>query len=66
MNTEQFKGRKAKVKSTGYEGVIANVTARSGGQVRSYRFIIDDINGRPVEYMPHEIEIESPIVTPTD
>lgn len=64
MNSEQFKGRKAIVKSTGQEGIISDVTTRfNSDKILTARFIIEDSNGRPIEYMPHEVEILTSIVS---
>lgn len=58
MNFEHLKGKQATVKSTGQVGVIKDVSVRFNGQrIRTARYIIDDVNGIPIEYMPHEVEL---------
>lgn len=58
MNTEQFKGKAVIIKSTGQEGVISNVTTKYNAQkIMTARFTVEDPSGRPIEYMPHEVEI---------
>jgi hypothetical protein len=63
MNTEKYKGLPVTVKSTGQEGFIKDVVPKVNmDKVMSVRFVVDDPSGRPVEYMPHEVEIQSQVV----
>lgn len=64
MNFENLKGKSATVKSTGQVGIIKDISVRFNAQkIRTARYIIDDLNGRPIEYMPHEIEVQTEVVT---
>lgn len=61
MNAEQYVGRTVRVKSTDQEGIIKSVKSGLNAQkIRTIRLIVDDTLGRPIEYMPHEVEFIIP------
>jgi hypothetical protein len=61
---DTYTGRAVKIKSTGQEGIIKSVSTKLNAQkIQTARLIVDDPTGRPIEYMPHEVEfIETVIV----
>lgn len=58
MNFEEYRNKKATIKSTEVEGTITDVKHKRGANNRlAARFIVTDDNGQEHELMPHEITI---------
>lgn len=57
MNFEKYKGKKARVKHTGFECYIIDVRVKRDSGVMSARFVLSHPDGSEKEYYPHEVEV---------